>query len=75
MSSPIDIVPEMESYFYRECESAYAVLENRDDKGDFIALAEKALREARGADNRNQAPSRVVYGPVTLADVASSVTP
>jgi hypothetical protein len=75
MSSPIDIVPEMESYFYRECESQYAIIEHREDKADFIALASNALREARGADNRNQAPSRVVYGPLTLADVASSVTP
>ena len=75
ISAPVDVpAGEIENYFYRLCEARLARIEGKDDRDEREAAARRAYDDACAANNMSRG-MRTVYCPLTLADIASSVTP
>ncbi len=68
VSDPIDLEPgAMLTFFFRSCESEYALLARHEDRHERSAVANKYLREAMAADDRvRSTPYSIAYAPFHL---------
>lgn len=77
LSSPIDLAPgPMKTYFTLLCEARFARNEGRDDAERRELRADRYLKEdAAAADLASVASNQRSYMPMSLSDIATSVTP